>query len=257
MLKKYVWDFKVIANTQLNYEYFTLELEAPEALPEIFPGQFTEVLVDTSPKVFLRRPFSIHDVDYNKNTLILLIQIAGEATRQLKKSKKDDIFNLIFPLGRPFSLPGGNNALLVGGGCGIAPLLFLAKYLHSKSINVTTLIGGRSKEHIIEKEKYQAFGKVLITTDDGTLGEKGFVTNHTVFKNGIETYNRLYTCGPEPMMKELAEIAEEKGIDCEVSLENMMACGIGACLCCVVETTEGNKCTCTEGPVFNIKDLTW
>lgn len=257
MPKKYVWDFKVITNNKINLEYFTLKLEAPEELPEIFPGQFVEVLVTNSQNTFLRRPLSIHDVDYESNTILLLIQIVGEGTHQLQYSKPGDLINMIFPLGKSYSLPEGNNALLVGGGCGIAPLLYLARFLKKENIMITTLMGGRSKDHLIEIDAYKQFGKVLLATDDGSEGEKGFVTEHSVLKDSISGYNRIYTCGPEPMMRALAKIAKEKRIDLEVSLENLMACGIGACLCCVVETVEGNKCTCTEGPVFNINELTW
>ncbi|MBN1180945.1 MAG: dihydroorotate dehydrogenase electron transfer subunit [Bacteroidales bacterium] len=257
MPKKYIQDFEVLDNKVLNFEYFTLLLRPMVHLPEILPGQFVEALIDTSQKVFLRRPFSVHDVDYTENTLTLLIQVVGEGTHNLQKLVKGEVLNLIFPLGTPYSLPENKKVLLVGGGCGIAPLLYLARYLHLKGMEITTLMGGRSAEYIIEVDKYKAFGEVLITTDDGSMGEKGFVTQHSIFNEKVREYGRIYTCGPEPMMKSIASIAKEKGIDCEVSLENLMACGIGACLCCVVETTTGNRCTCTEGPVFNIKDLKW
>ena len=95
---------------------------------------------------------------------------------------------------------------------------------------------------------------MCVTTEDATLGEKGFVTNHSVLS---DDFDKIYTCGPTPMMKAVARYANEKGIDCEASLENMMACGLGACLCCVEKTTEGNLCVCKEGPVFNIKRLLW
>ena len=97
----------------------------------------------------------------------------------------------------------------------------------------------------------------MVTTDDGSLGEKGFVTKHSILDDPEIKFDKIYTCGPEIMMKAVAKMARSKGIDCEVSLENTMACGIGACLCCVTETIDGNKCVCTEGPVFNINDLKW
>ncbi|MGM0667230.1 MAG: dihydroorotate dehydrogenase electron transfer subunit, partial [Bacteroidota bacterium] len=106
-----------------------------------------------------------------------------------------------------------------------------------------------------EKERFAALGEVLITTDDGSYGYRGLVTEHPELSEG--NYDRIYTCGPEPMMKAVAAIARSRDRFCEVSLENTMACGYGVCLCCVVNTSRGNVCTCTEGPVFNINELKW
>ena len=108
---------------------------------------------------------------------------------------------------------------------------------------------------LLQMEQFERFGRVCVTTEDGSLGEKGFVTNHSILNN--ESFDKIYVCGPTPMMKAVASFASKKGIDCEVSLENKMACGLGACLCCVTETQAGHKCVCSDGPVFNIKDLTW
>ena len=104
-------------------------------------------------------------------------------------------------------------------------------------------------------DEFKKYGRVFTTTEDGSAGEKGFVTNHSILQQ--EQFDRISTCGPTPMMKAVARLAREKGIDCEVSLENLMACGLGACLCCVEKTTEGNLCVCKEGPVFNINRLLW
>jgi dihydroorotate dehydrogenase electron transfer subunit len=144
---------------------------------------------------------------------------------------------------------------LVGGGVGIAPLLQLGKELKAKGIVPNFLLGGRSAKDLIQLEEYKKIGNVFVTTEDGSLGEKGFVTNHSVLSK--ENFSKIYTCGPTPMMKAVASYAMKSGIECEVSLENKMACGLGACLCCVTETQEGHKCVCSDGPVFNIKDLSW
>jgi len=149
-----------------------------------------------------------------------------------------------------------SSILLIGGGCGIAPLLFLAKNLNQQhGIRPTILIGGRSKKNILCVEDFVKYGNVLIMTDDGSMGDKGLVTDHPIFHK--EKLDQIYCCGPEPMMKAVAKIAIEKDIPCQISLENTMACGIGACLCCVTKTTEGHLCVCTEGPVFNAKNLVW
>ncbi len=245
----------VVSNRTINHHYFVLELQAPEKLPEILPGQFVQMEVKGNKNVFLRRPISVHDVNYEENTIKFLIQMLGEGTRSLGKVKKGQHVNIIYPLGNSFSIPHEDNILLVGGGCGVAPLLYLAKYLSEKDFKVCTLIGGRSKNDILEPDEYRKYGDVYVTTQDGTMGEKGLVINHSILKTNKCDFSMIYTCGPEPMMHALSKFALSKGKRCEVSLENMMACGIGACLCCVVETRHGNKCTCTEGPIFNPKEL--
>jgi dihydroorotate dehydrogenase electron transfer subunit len=255
MKKKLIQDFQVVENKILGAKYYLLTLQSPIPLPEILPGQFVQVEITEAKNTFLRRPLSIHDVDYKNNTLKLLVQILGEGTKKLSLIKKGENLNLVYPLGNSFTVNEKDKVLLVGGGCGIAPLLYLARMMKDKGMKVTILIGGATQSDILEADEYRKYGDVLITTMDASAGEKGLVTQHTVFNNTRFDFTRIYCCGPEPMMKALARIAREKGIDCEVSLENMMACGIGACLCCVVDTIEGNKCTCTDGPVYEYKYL--
>jgi dihydroorotate dehydrogenase electron transfer subunit len=255
MKKKLIQDFRVVENKILGDKYFLLTLHSIEPLPEILPGQFVQVEILEAKNTFLRRPLSVHDVDYNNNTLKLLVQILGDGTKKLSQIQKGENLNLLYPLGNSFSINETDKVLLVGGGCGIAPLLYLARKMKEKDMNVSILIGGASKSNILEVDEYRKYGEVHITTMDASEGEKGLVTQHSIFKKASFDFTRLYCCGPEPMMKALAGIAREKGIDCEVSLENLMACGIGACLCCVVDTKDGNKCTCTEGPVYEYKYL--
>ncbi len=255
-MAKRIESLKIIDNKRLNNEYFTLVLSSASLLPEIKPGQFAQVKVDGSPETFLRRPISIHDIDTSKNSIKMLIQIAGRGTEKLSKLKPDDYLNIIYPLGNSFSLPQkGTRPLLAGGGCGIAPLLFMARYLNENGFRPDILLGFRNKERILEYEEYVEFGEVFLTTEDGSKGEKGFLTDHPVLKS--VKYDKVYCCGPDPMMKAVSAYCRNNKVECEVSLENLMGCGIGACLCCVVETVKGNLCTCTDGPVFNIKDLKW
>ncbi len=234
-----------------------MRLKLNEALPEILPGQFAEVLVENSATTFLRRPISIHNVDYHQNTVDIYIKCVGKGTAKLRTLIAGDKINLVYPLGNGFGLDFAGDALLVGGGCGVAPLLYLAKTLKKQGRKVTVLIGARNINEISEKEEYQKYGDLFIITEDGSSGEKGLVTSHSVFINDLKSFGKIFCCGPEPMMKAVASIAKQENVSCEVSLENTMACGIGACLCCVTETTQGNKCVCTEGPVFNINDLKW
>ncbi len=255
-MTKRIEDFVVTCNRRLNGDLFVLELECSANLPDIRPGQFVQVKIDGSPDTFLRRPISIHDVDYEKNRINLLIQVAGSGTRKLGSMKCGERLNLIYPLGNSFSIPDSSKKiLLAGGGCGVAPLLFLSKYLRSGGFKPEILLGFRSADRIVELDEYEKAGTVYIATEDGSKGEKGFITEHTILSGN--SFDGIYCCGPEPMMKAIAAYCYEKEIFCEVSLENMMACGFGVCLCCVVDSVRGNVCTCTEGPVFNINDLKW
>jgi dihydroorotate dehydrogenase electron transfer subunit len=134
-------------------------------------------------------------------------------------------------------------------------LLFLGKYLKKNGYDPDILLGFRSGDRIIEYDEYIELGEVYLTTEDGSRGEKGLVIEHPILRSS--RYEMIYCCGPDQMMKAVAKYSAEHKINCEVSLENLMGCGFGACLCCVVETVKGNLCTCTDGPVFNTNDLKW
>lgn len=253
---KKVKDFKVIETQWLNQSSYILKLGSDSEIENIEPGNFAEIKVPNSPDVFLRRPISVYDVDPENNTISFYIKAIGKGTKKLGTIDNGCIVNIVYPLGNSFSLMENGNALIIGGGSGIAPFKLLAEKLQKKNTKVTYLFGARNKEDIVLQNEFNKLGKVLFTTEDGSLGEKGLVTQHTVF-NSISDFDIIYTCGPDPMMKAIAKIAHAENIVCEASLENMMACGIGACLCCVTPTIRGNECVCTEGPVFNSKELKW
>jgi dihydroorotate dehydrogenase electron transfer subunit len=253
-----VRDFKIRSNTKLNDRNHLLKITSVdnEPLPEMYPGQFVQILVANSPQVFLRRPISINFVVKEDNEIWLLIQRVGEGSNKICALSAGETVNIIFPLGSSFSLPDEKgNFLLIGGGVGTAPLLFLGKMMKEKEFEPDFLLGGRSENDILQRPDFELFGTVYSTTEDGSLGEKGFVTQHSILQK--KKYDFIYTCGPKPMMVAVARYAKENGITCEVSLENLMACGFGACLCCIEKTVRGNVCACTEGPVFNINELTW
>ena len=215
----------------------------------MLPGQFVEVRVDGSPSTFLRRPISINYVDRAQNQLWLLVATVGEGTKTLATLQPGAVLNCVLPLGNGFtSASSGQKVLLVGGGVGVAPLLYMGAQMREQGIEPTFLLGARTQADLLMLDEFKKYGRVFTTTEDGSAGEKGFVTNHSILQQ--EQF-------PTPMMKAVARLAREKGIDCEVSLENLMACGVGACLCCVEKTTEGNLCVCKEGPVFNINRLLW
>jgi len=257
-VRKTVQNLKVIENLQLNDDHHLLQLKVPDPLETINPGQFANLLVDHTPAVFLRRPFSICSVDYSKNTISVLIKKIGEGTRALAQTQVNSYISGMFPLGNSFTIPSEpEKILLVGGGSGVASLMNLAQELRRNLNDVTVLIGARSSADLVELDHFSRYGTVFTTTEDGTKGEKGYVTDHHIFKNQLSQFKRIYSCGPEPMMKAVAAKAKSQSIFCEVSLENTMACGFGVCLCCVTETIEGHKCVCTDGPVFNINQLKW
>lgn len=257
---KKMLDLVVTDNVQLNQNYNLIKLTTTDnsLLPDMYPGQFVEVRVDGSPSTFLRRPISVNFVDKDCNELWLLIQIVGDGTRAMSEYKKGVIVNLLLPLGNTFSIPNENNGqelLLIGGGVGTAPMLYLGACLKDKGFKPTFLLGARSKKDLLQLDEFARYGTVHCTTEDGSFGEKGYVIDHSILKN--TSFSSIYTCGPKPMMVAVAHYANKHKIDCEVSLENTMACGFGVCLCCVEKTSEGNVCVCTEGPVFNIEKLTW
>ncbi|MCM1356551.1 MAG: dihydroorotate dehydrogenase electron transfer subunit [Staphylococcus sp.] len=254
---KQVKDFIIVDNTKIGSTYCKMRLAPADGsyLPSMLPGQFVEVAVNT-PGVLLRRPISINDVDQRNNILTLLVRNAGRGTSALMDMKSGETLNLLLPLGNGFSMeaPAGAKMLLIGGGVGVAPLLYLGKKLKEAGFKPEFLLGTRSAADLLSIEEFKEVGTVHVCTEDGSEGVKGFVTAHPVLEGG---FHRYYCCGPAPMMKAVAKVAWKNNVDCEVSLENMMACGLGACLCCVEKTVKGNVCVCTEGPVFNINKLTW
>lgn len=256
-MKKYVLDLTVTDNVRLHSHYVLLKLTAQAPLPEMLPGQFAEIRVDGSPTTFLRRPISIHFVDRERNEVWFLIQLVGDGTKRLGEARKGDTMNVILPLGNSFTLPEkpSDKLLLVGGGVGTAPMLYLGQQLALQGSRPIFLLGARSASDLLQLEQFAAYGEVYTTTEDGSHGERGYVTQHSLLQQ--QTFDRIYACGPKPMMVAVARYAKAKDTACEVSLENKMACGVGACLCCVENTHQGHVCVCKDGPVFNINELLW
>ena len=256
-MKKYILDLTVKQSERISPKHVLLRLTDSKPLPEMLPGQFVEVRVDGSETTFLRRPISINFVDKEQNELWLMVAMIGDGTCRLGELKAGDTVNCVLPLGNGFTMPQSQEerVLLVGGGVGVAPLLYMGAEMRQAGIEPTFLLGARTKEDLLEIDLFKQYGRVLVTTEDGSEGEKGFVTNHSVLQK--EHFDRIATCGPKPMMVAVARYAQQADIECEASLENMMACGLGACLCCVEKTIQGNLCVCKEGPVFNVKQLLW
>ena len=243
----------VLTVSRLSERLVLLQLQGDERLEDWRPGQFVNVRTD-APDLLLRRPISIHDIDLSTRTLSLLVQVVGRGTHHLASLQAGDSVNLIGPLGTGFKMPErGGNVLLIGGGVGAAPMLYLGRTMHEAGAGVTFLMGARTSSELVRQDVYARWGDVHLTTDDGTAGMKGLITAHDVL---CKTFDAWYVCGPMPMMRAVAQMALARGVRCQVSLENRMACGIGACLCCVVRDVNGqHRCTCTEGPVFDASEI--
>ena len=257
--KKYMLDMTVTENKVLGSLYGLLKLVPSDGskLPLTRAGQFVQVEIADSKTTYLRRPISVNYIDEATNSLWLLVRKAGEGTRHLTAASVGHKINVIPPLGNGFSMDvkTSDRLLLVGGGVGVAPLLYLGYKLREAGCEPEFLLGARSAADLLMLEEFEKVGKVYCSTEDGSAGEKGLVTANSAFNT---RYDRIYCCGPMPMMKAVAAVAKGKNIECEVSLENRMTCGLGACLCCVEKKADGhNVCVCTEGPVFNTKELPW
>ena len=249
---------QVVDNRLVAPQAALLTLKFPGELPDMIAGQFAELQVPSA-KVMLRRPISIHAIDRNNSLVEFLIQIVGEGTRSLATVQAGETVNVLLPLGNGFyyRTTHVSRPLLIGGGVGVAPLLFLGQEFAEHGIRPTFLFGGRNESLILRKEEFLKYGDLYMTTEDGSAGEKGFVTDHSLLLDS-ESFDRIYACGPTPMLKAVGKWAREHETACEVSLEHRMACGIGACLCCVEDTADqGNVCVCKEGPVFTIDRLKW
>ena len=256
-MKKYLLDLTVKSVERIHERYVLIKLTDEQPLPEMLPGQFVEIRVDGSPATFLRRPISINFVDTEANELWLLVAAVGDGTRRLAALKAGEKLNCLLPLGNGFTMPQKREEkiLLVGGGVGVAPLLYMGAQMALTGCEPTFLLGARTAKDLLMLDVFRKYGRVCVTTEDGSEGEKGFVTNHSLLQK--EQFDRIATCGPTPMMKAVARYARQANTECEASLENLMACGLGACLCCVEKTTDGNLCVCKDGPVFNIRRLLW
>ena len=236
--------------------FHLVTLSMPQIASKAKPGQFVMVKVGTTLDPFLRRPFSIFYQE--EDTISLLYKVVGKGTSLMTTWEPGDKVSILGPLGKGFKIFSSELQWLVAGGAGIAPLCFLGQQLKEKGIDFETIWGLRYKiTNALITLVQEKLGEVVIYTEDGSLGYQGLVTEG-VKKLGQKTKpNGIYACGPLPMLKALNTWINEKNIPMQISLEANMACGVGACLGCVVETKEGYKKVCQQGPVFNVKEIKW
>jgi len=263
---------KILSRKEVAPNIFLVKLLAPSVTQEVLPGQFIHIKCSTDNYPLLRRPLSIHRIDKEKGEIYILFQVVGEGTKLLTQKEVGDNLDILGPIGNGFNIyPESKKIMIIGGGIGIAPLLALAEESIAQGKEVRVLIGALKKELVIGEENFRKLGaKVDVATDDGSYKYRGLVTD--LLEGSIRERwlaDQIFACGPKPMLKKINEIALEANINCQVSLEERMGCGIGACLGCVckIKAKEKNnnqnqikyiyKRVCVDGPIFEGSEVVW
>ena len=245
---------ELVKKEQLRPNIFKFSLKAGEIADSIKPGQFIEVKVSENTEPFLRRPISIYNTDKENGIIEIIFRASGNGTEILAKREEGEFIDLIGPLGHgSFQYEGYKNIAVLGGGIGVFPLYELAKNA-GKTARVNTYLGFKDEEAVILEEKFKNVSdSVIVTTDDGTYGKHGFAID--VLREDIErkSIDGIFACGPLVMLKAVQELAKEKNIPCQISLEEKMGCGFGVCLGCAVKPADRTYFlhVCKEGPVFD------
>lgn len=257
---------RILWNREVAPNYFHMGLEVKKSCRNAAPGQFVMLRANHRIDPLLRRPFSIHQVVREGDAvtgLEILYKVVGRSTAVLSGIQAGESIDLLGALGKGFTVEKEDKGVFIaGGGIGIAPMLFLASSLVENGIDPSrcvVFIGGRTGDDILCRERFEELGmEVVVATDDGSRGEKGFVTDIMAARVGENRPERIYACGPHPMLEAVAEIACAADVACELSIETVMACGMGACLGCAVESSRDSEKylhVCLDGPVFNAEDL--
>lgn len=267
-MKKKVIDATVAGNRKIAPDHFIMDLESPGIAGAARPGQFINLRVadrrTTDP--LLSIPLGIHRI--HRKGISLLYKVVGEGTDLLSGKRKKDNVRILGPLGNGFDIEPvlkdkERVAILVGGGHGAAPLYALAEQLIRKKVKVEVFLGSSTKDHVVCAKEFDHLGaKVYISTEDGTLGYKGYITcllqKHLERNTKYEILNTsIYACGPKPMLAALADTCRRHSIEAQVSVDEYMGCGIGVCLGCAIMTKKGYKYICKDGPVFDAQEIEW
>jgi dihydroorotate dehydrogenase electron transfer subunit len=251
----------VVRQVETKPDHFTARVTAPEIAASCRPGQFLHVLCGETLDPLLRRPISISRANRDEGWVEFIYRVVGAGTHLLAEAHPGTILDIMGPLGTPFALKDGpGRHILVGGGVGIPPMLFLAETLlqSRKTEDITVLLGGRTADLLLCEGDFEGLGlPPRLITDDGSAGRTGLVT-HLLDEALREASDAtVYACGPVPMLRAVARVAEQHGRPCQVSFEARMACGVGACLSCVIPTDTGYQRVCTEGPAFPAESVIW
>lgn len=238
---------------EISKDHYLLRIMFPDTVAS--PGQFVNIKIgDTDP--LLRRPFSVHHQE--GDIIELVVKVVGKGTRLLAEKSVPGPIDLLAPLGRGFSLIESGSALIVGGGVGNAPLYFLASRLRDKGVRLTYLYGARSRKLVFLQDRYESLAdEFILATDDGTAGREGLIADVADEVLGEREFDQVYLCGPTAMTKRITDTLRSVPTPVEVSIENYFGCGIGVCYGCSIETVEGQKRACIDGPVFDGKSLIW
>jgi dihydroorotate dehydrogenase electron transfer subunit len=248
----------VLGNERVASGVGLITLEAPRCAADVRPGQFVHLRLGTGTDTILRRPFSVHRA--HGNAIEILYQVLGAGTLRLaEKPDGDTSMDIVGPLGHGWEVPeNAAHALIVTGGLGAAPLGMLVEQLAEKGVAAVVAMGAPTAERLVARDLYERVARrVEVATDDGSDGTHGFVTDVSDRLLDSEKFDVVYACGPEAMQRIVARQAATRGVACQVSLERLMACGIGACLSCVVSTVHGLRRACVDGPVFDATEVTW
>lgn len=248
---------ELVKKEQIKSDIYKYSIKSDKMACDAKPGQFLEIRVTDSIEPFLRRPISIHNVKKEEGIIEFIFQVKGKGTELLAERKEGELIDIIGPLGQgTFNIDGYEKIAIIGGGIGIFPLYELAKKAKKDGKNVNMYLGFRNKDFVILENEYKnVSNNFTLSTDDGSYGKNGFAINFLkddISKNPVDC---IYACGPLPMLKAVQALAKEKNIPCQLSLEERMGCGMGACIGCVVkyktETEDTFKRVCREGPVFD------
>lgn len=254
---------RVTDNRQVVKDHFKLTFSSDYISSHAEPGQFVEIRVSNDTDPLLRRPFSFHVINKDSKTVEVLYRMIGKGTGLLSALQINDFVDVLGPLGNGFKIDASKDvAVFVGGGAGIAPLLAGAAEAKKLGIKaVYSIMGMNTRSMVLCEAAFKELGvETIVTTDDGSYGRKGVASDillELLSSHLSSLTSHLYACGPHPMLKAVAEIAEQFKLDCQLSLEEWMACGIGACKGCAVMTRSGYKMVCKDGPVFDSKELIW
>lgn len=242
----------VLSNQSIADRIYELKVSGPSVSKLKQPGQFVHIKAGEGSLHMLRRPISICEIDTQNDSFTMLFRAEGEGTRKIAALRTGDQIDIIAPLGKGFPVEKAKKkALLVGGGIGVPPLYELSKQLNARGIETVHVLGFRSKKDVFYQAQFEALGDTYIVTEDGSAGEKGFVT-HVIDQLPVD-YDIYYTCGPKPMLKALTKLETLKDVPGYISLEERMGCGVGACYACVCHVPESETAyvkVCTDGPVF-------
>lgn len=247
----------VVANARITEGVGLLALRAPHVAASVKPGQFVHLRIAQGRDFILRRPFSVFRA--HGESIEILYQVLGVGTREMSLLAPGDACDLIGPLGTGWRIPEGlAHALIVTGGLGAAPLGMLAEELAQAGVATTVTMGAPTAERLVARGVYENVARIVqVATDDGSDGHHGFVTALSAAALSEHEIGMVYCCGPEAMQRIVAGQAATAGVPCQVSLERLMACGIGACLSCVVSTGSGLRKACVDGPVFDAEEILW